>query len=220
MLSEQQEFDTPPPASGRFWLFLWAALLFGLVIAVVLSRQFGRGHALSPPNPDVGQKFERLHLEPLTGTDQPLSLDDLAGKVALINVWGTWCGPCVIEFPHLQELADHYQTEADFRFVSVSSSGGPGPDDADLAANTEAFMKEQQADFPTYADPRRETRNEIARVAGERGVPFPTTLILGRDGKVRALWFGYRDGLTTEMRDVIDAALHEKIGQQAVSVNP
>jgi len=212
MLSEQQEFDTPPPASGCFRLLLLSALLGGLVIAVVLSRQLGRGNALSPPHPAVGQRLERLHLEPLTGTDQPLALDDLAGKVALINLWGTWCGPCIIEFPHLKELADHYRSEADFRLVSIASSGGPGADDADLAVNTEAFLKEQQADFPTYADPRRETRNEIARVAGARDVPFPTTLILGRDGKVRALWFGYRDGLTTEMREVIDAALREKTG--------
>jgi len=213
MLSEQREFDTPPPpASGRFWLFFWAALLVALVIAVVLSRQFGRGHALSPPSPAVGQRLERLQLEPLTGTDQPLSLDDLAGKVTLINVWGTWCGPCVIEFPHLKELADHFKSEPDFRFVSISSSGGPGPDDADLAAKTQAFLREQQADLPTYADPRRETCNEIARIAGVSGVLYPTTLILGRDGKVRALWFGYRDGLTTEMRVVIDAALREKTG--------
>jgi len=212
MLTEQREFDTPPPPSGFFHLVLLSALLGGLVIAVVLSRQFGRSRAPSPPNPAVGQRLERLELEPLTGTDRPLSLDDLAGKVALINLWGTWCGPCVIEFPHLKELADHYRSEADFRFVSISSSGGPGADDADLAANTEAFLQEQQADFPTYADPRGETRNEIARVARERDVPFPTTLILGRDGKVRALWFGYRDGLTAEMREVIDAALREKAG--------
>lgn len=211
MLSEQREFDTPPPPSGRFRLVLLAALLFGLVIAVVLSRQLGKGNAPSPPHPAVGRTLERLRLEPLTGTDRPLSLDDLAGKVALINVWGTWCGPCIIEFPHLKELADHYRSEADFRFVSISSSG-PGADDADLAAHTEAFLKEQQADFPTYADPSWETRDAIARVAGERGVPYPTTLILGRDGKVRALWFGYRDGLTTEMRDVIDAALRAKPG--------
>ena len=212
MLSEQQEFDTPPPASGRFRLLLLAVLLVALMIAVVLSRQLGRNSAISAPHPAVGHRLERLHLEPLIGTDQPLSLGDLAGKVTLINVWGTWCGPCIIEFPHLKELAEHFRSEPDFRFVSISSSGGPGPDDADLAANTEAFLREQQADFPAYADPLRETCNEIARVAGVAGVPYPTTLILGRDGKVRALWFGYRDGLTTEMRDVIDAALRENTG--------
>jgi thiol-disulfide isomerase/thioredoxin len=219
MLSEQQEFDTPPPPSGRFWLLLLAVLFVGLAAAVFLSRQLGnRGtgdgtvDGWGPSHPAVGQKLERLNLEPLTGTTQPLALDDLAGKVALINVWGTWCGPCIIEFPHLKELVEHYRSEPDFRFVSISSDGGPGPDGADLATNTEAFLREQRADLPTYADPRRETCNEIARVAGEPRIPYPTSLILGRDGKVRALWFGYHDGLTSEMREVIDAALREKTG--------
>jgi len=215
MLSEQQEFDTPPPTSVRFWPLLLIVLLTGLVMAVFLSRRPGNSGASDgwgASHPAVGQKLERLNLEPLTGASQALTLDDLAGKVVLINVWGTWCGPCIIEFPHLKELAEHYQSEPDFRFVSISTDGGPGPDGDDLAANTEAFLREQQADFPTYADPRRETCNEIARVAGEPRIPYPTSLVLGRDGKVRALWFGYRDGLTSEMREVIDAALRETKG--------
>jgi hypothetical protein len=113
----------------------------------------------------------------------------------------------VDEFPHLVELAHDYRGKGDFRFVSVSCSGDG--DDTGLAKITAAFLKDQGADFPTYADPDFATRDAIARLAGERSVPYPTTLILGRDGRAKGLWFGYFDGLTDEMRGVIDAALAE-----------
>jgi hypothetical protein len=106
-------------------------------------------------------------------------------------------------------LAEHYQNEPDFRLVSISCTG-PGGDDEELADNTSRFLREQRADFPTYSDPQWTTRNEIARVTNERGVPYPTTVIVGRDGTIQALWFGYADGLTAEMRRVIDTALQAK----------
>ena len=208
MLSEQQEFATPPSSSGTLrWLLL--AVLALLTVMVVASRVWRSGQR-QPPHPAVGKKLEHLALQPLTGGEEPLVLDDLAGKVSLINIWGTWCGPCVIEFPHLVELEAHYRGQSDFRFVSVSCSGGR--DDSRLAKNTAAFLQAQQADFPTFADPTIETRDAIAKVAGEPRVPYPTTLILGRDGVIRGLWFGYDPEYIDEMREVIDAALAEKQG--------
>ncbi len=207
MLSEQREFDTPRPVSQVLhWIVL--AALIGLTVLLLISRQFrawGGRHSAEPPHPAVGQKLEHLALEPLTGASQALTLDDLAGKVVLINIWGTWCGPCRDEFPHLVELVEHYGDLADFRFVSVSCG-----DDASLAEFTAAFLKEMQADFPTYADPTQQTTDAIAQLAGQSAVP--TTLVVGRDGKVRGLWLGYRSGLTDEMRVVIDAALAAKPG--------
>jgi thiol-disulfide isomerase/thioredoxin len=212
MLSEQPEFETPRPVSQMLrWVVL--AVLLGLTIVILTSQQFRRPPVRGepePPHPAVGRKLEHLSLQPLTGGNEALGLEGLTGKVALINIWGTWCGPCVQEFPHLVELVEHYHDEPEFQFVSISCSHDG--DDSRLAADTEAFLKEQRASFLTFADPTRETRAAIAQLAGEPAVPYPTTLILGRDGKVRALWFGFREGLTSDMRAVIDAALAEKSG--------
>ena len=46
-------------------------------------------------------------------------LEDLRGKLLYIDVWATWCGPCIIEFPALKELVKEYD-EKDIEFVSVS----------------------------------------------------------------------------------------------------
>jgi thiol-disulfide isomerase/thioredoxin len=40
-------------------------------------------------------------------------------KAVLVNVWATWCGPCVEEFPHLVKLATKYQKDADVLFISA-----------------------------------------------------------------------------------------------------
>ena len=47
------------------------------------------------------------------------SLKDLTGKIVYIDVWATWCGPCIKEMPALKELVGHYKGK-DIEFVSIS----------------------------------------------------------------------------------------------------
>ena len=213
MSHDQLPVDRAPRASLGLRLIVLVAVLAAVVIALAILRQGGGdGGGMGLSHPAVGTKLERMSLKPLTGTTEPLSLGDLSGKVALINFWGPWCPPCLVEFPHLRDLAKHFEPQAGFRFVSISCSA-PGADDSGLAEETAAVLKDHEAAFATFADPNWETRQEIARVAGAKtGIPYPTTLVIGRDGKILALWFGYRHGLTSEMRDVIATALRETGG--------
>lgn len=57
----------------------------------------------------VGDAFESYKFTTLDG--QSISTDDLRGKALLINMWATWCGPCVGEMPELQELREAYGDE-------------------------------------------------------------------------------------------------------------
>jgi thiol-disulfide isomerase/thioredoxin len=207
MLSEQPEFETPPPRSRTPWVAGGIVLVAaGLLILAVR----GGGGMLELPrgdeHPAVGKQLTRLSLEPLTGSPPALSLDDLQGHVTLINFWGPWCQPCVMEFPHLKELVQHFGERRDFRFVSVSCANDEADNDS-LAAETQWFLKQQRADFPTYSDPSAKTRRRLIDVAGE--FAFPTTLIIGRDGGIRAMWVGYGPGLERQMREVLETAVAE-----------
>ena len=73
--------------------------------------------------PGVGMPLPFLELQPLTGTTEGVSLDATRGKVVIINYWGTWCPPCVMEFPHMVDLWEEFRGNPDFLFLSVSSSG-------------------------------------------------------------------------------------------------
>ena len=190
---------------------LWMVL--GVAVAVLFlfwaarnSRNGGEG---AESHPAVGRKVSVVELQPLTGEAEPVRLDDLQGKVSLINFWGPWCGPCVIEFPHLVELQQHYENREDFRFLSVSCSGGPG-DDRAMEESTAAFLAQQEADFPTYRDAEGVTRDHLADVADTGGFVYPTTVLLGRNLEIRALWLGYQDGYEDEMRRLVAAELERK----------
>jgi thiol-disulfide isomerase/thioredoxin len=209
MLSEQPEFETPPPRSRTPWVAVGIVLVAAglLLLAVrggVRMPELPRGDE----HPAVGQRLTRLSLEPLTGDAPPLSLGDLPGRVTLINLWGTWCQPCVMEFPHLKEIVRHFGAHDDFRFVSVSY----GSDDKDaLAAETRRFLQQQQAEFPTYADPGERTRRRLIDVAGQIG--FPTTVLIGRDGTIRAMWLGYGPGLERQMRELVERELAQPLSE-------
>jgi thiol-disulfide isomerase/thioredoxin len=200
MLSEQPEFDTLPP---RKPLWPWIALAGLLALVLIVWKAGGLRPAIDIADgvnhPAVGRTLEAFELQPLTGDPPPLGPADLAGQVTLINFWGPWCGPCQVEFPELYDLAQHLSDKPDFRFASVSCSGRLGTDELEGAESTEQFLREQRATLPTYRDAQAATRLALEQSGIVQNFAYPTTLLVGRDGTIRALWEGYREGLVDDM---------------------
>jgi len=65
---------------------------------------------------EVGDECPSMELD-LVLSDGTLSVEDLRGKVVVVNFWGTWCGPCKAELPHFEELAKEYEDYAAFYVV-------------------------------------------------------------------------------------------------------
>lgn len=55
----------------------------------------------------------------LTGEGEQITLADKRGKIVLVNFWATWCAPCVVEMPYLDELQARYGS-SDFEVVAIS----------------------------------------------------------------------------------------------------
>lgn len=207
MMSEHKELEAPR-SSPTPWIAGGVVLIAAGLLAVVVVSQ-GRGLVEEPPlpradeHPAVGKRLENVDLQPLTGGPEAISGAELSGHITLINFWGTWCPPCKIEFPHIKELEQHFRLNADFRFVSVSCADGAF--DKHLAEETADFLKQAQVEFPTFHDPDTVTRREIMRVVGE--FAYPTTLIIGRDGLIKAVWIGYAPGIEKQMREILDREL-------------
>lgn len=157
----------------------------------------------------VGMPLMTLELQPLTGATDGVSLDNLRGKVTLVNYWGPWCGFCVQEFPHLVELWDRNRGNPEFAFVSVSSSGSSDENVPELKRETEAFMKARGATFPTYVDPDGANRQLLASMIGG-GFGYPTTILLDRKGVIRAVWIGYESGYERQMEQLVSKLLADK----------
>jgi thiol-disulfide isomerase/thioredoxin len=137
-----------------------------------------------PPAPDISFS---------DAAGNSLSLADFRGKVVLLNLWATWCGPCVEEMPALDRLAASRPAE-DFAVVAVSMDRGG------MAVITPFLAEHGITTITPYLDPGGRA---IAAI-GARGLP--TSILIGRDGaeigrlEGAAAWDG------TDAKALIDAA--------------
>lgn len=115
---------------NRIWLFL------PVVLAVTLGVVFYWGLGEDPSELDsalVGDKVPSFELPLLRDPETMAGPTMLAGKVQLLNVWGTWCAACRVEHPHLNRLAEqgvpivglNYKDERDAALEWLRERGNP-----------------------------------------------------------------------------------------------
>jgi thiol-disulfide isomerase/thioredoxin len=124
---------------------------------------------------------------------------DYKGKVLIVDLWATWCGPCRQEIPHLIELANQYKTEG------VEVLGLTNEDPTADALKVREFSKQFKINYPIgWAD--QELAVGIMRMAGRPGIP--QTLIIGRDGRVRNHFVGFSPAISLpQMKAALDEAV-------------
>jgi peroxiredoxin len=116
----------------------------------------------------------------LPSLDGPnLRLAEQRGRVVMINFWATWCGPCRIEMPHLSRLYDKYR-DAGFTVLAVNIDEEP--------RKAAALAKQLGMRFPVLLD----TDKKVSRLYDLS--TMPSTVLVDRDGRVRYVHRGYRDG--------------------------
>ena len=112
-----------------------------------------------------------------------ISLSDYRGKLVLLNVWATWCAPCVAEMPSMEKLYRELKGE-DFELVAVSI------DETGAEAVT-PFMKNHKLSFPVLLD----TRGDIKSLYQVTGIP--ESFIIDKNGMIVEKIVGPRDWATT-----------------------
>jgi peroxiredoxin/Flp pilus assembly protein TadD len=140
--------------------------------------KYVREKATVPP----GKKAPNFELEDTDGNDVKLS--DFAGKLVVLNVWATWCGPCRNEMPDFAAFYDEYKD----RGVVVLGVSVDEDMDADELAEAAA---EFGANYPILQGDEEVSENYIAKA----GV-IPETYIIGSDGKVLDFISGMTDRMT------------------------
>jgi thiol-disulfide isomerase/thioredoxin len=120
-----------------------------------------------------------------------LSLSEQKGKVVLVDLWATWCAPCIKELPHLQALSEKYGA-GDFVMLGVVLESGD-------VEEIQAFIAEKEIRYP--------------QVLGEEGTkesfgPFlgyPTKYLIDRDGRVVKRYFGMvGDELAADIETLVE----------------
>lgn len=108
-------------------------------------------------------------------------LSDYKGKTVFINFWATWCPPCRMEMPHIEELYKEYNYNKDD--IIILGIANPGGQEKDING-IKNFLDENNYTFPVVFDERGDmfSRYNINS--------FPTTFMINKDGKI----FGYVSG--------------------------
>ena len=147
-----------------------------------------------------GQAAPDFNLKTLDGKDVKLSA--LKGKVVLIDFWATWCPPCVKGLPHVNEIAQKKElTDKGLVVLAVNVQ--------EKAATVQKFMEAKKLSLtvPLDADGKA---SEAYLVQG-----IPTTLVVGRDGKISEVFVGLPPKITA-IDDAVTKALDVK---EAASAN-
>lgn len=163
----------------RAWLILGGVgmlVLLGVVILITTPSQT----TLPRPAPDF--------LLPDMG-GQAVRLSQLKGKVVLLNIWATWCGPCRKEMPTMEALARRLSGE-DFVLLAVSQ-------DVDGAVTVKPYLQEGGYTFPVLLD----VQGEVGRKYGVTG--YPETFVIDRQGQVVYHHIGYNDWAQSQVEETL-----------------
>lgn len=197
---------THEPGGTRWSLLVAFAIMAGLGFLIVYSRFLERARQLGVEHPGVGAALSRVQLEPFLQTDQPVTRDDLLGRVTLLNFWGPWCPPCRLEMPHLAEIERTYRSDDQFLFLSVACGTWVYPDLDAMRTETERYYSRSKLEFPVYVDPEFVTRTALETDIGmaPETINYPTTVLVDQDGVVAAIWEGYSDDVPAQIVASID----------------
>jgi len=207
--SEEPSRDEPrtpgrPHRLGRSAILV-TAIALPLVFAVfVVNSFFGRGAGIDSPGIGAADFTARGAPEARPAPNFTLSLlsgegsvrlDDFAGKILVLNVWASWCGPCRQEAPLLEGLWHRYRPLG-VRFLGV--------DHMDGRAAGMAFQRQFAITYPSVFDPG----GTLARRYGAVGIP--TTLVIDRTGAIVYRFLGRLRG--PDLAGILDEVLKRGSG--------
>ena len=167
-----------PSSKPRSWsvTLLWLAPF--LALAIIVAYGWWTRPAPEPDfGPRVGQPLADFTLPDMNG--EPVHLAALRGKVVFINVWTTWCPPCVEEMPTIQRLYEQMHPEG-LVVLAINM-------DALGRQTVEPFLDRRRLTFPVLLDPESQTER-LYRTAG-----VPESFIVDKAGLLVEKIVGPRD---------------------------
>jgi peroxiredoxin len=151
---------------------------------------------------DVGSRAPDYVARTLDG--DTVSLSSFAGEVVVLNIWATWCRPCVVEMPALQRLHEELADDG-LRVVAVSVDAAPGVVGSfgEPGGDVRAFVESLGLTFTVLHDPstRIESRYQVNGL--------PTTYVIDREGRIQRKVMGARDWDQPPLSDQIRQLLED-----------
>ncbi|UCF90067.1 MAG: TlpA family protein disulfide reductase [Desulfobacterales bacterium] len=178
----------------KFNYRLGILVFFAVTIFLVLFSLWQNDSILKtgdPTQPAVGLPAPDFTFPELSG--KMISLSDYKGQVVLVNIWATWCPPCVAEMPSMERLYQELQNEK-FAILAVSI-------DAKGSQIVAPFMKKYKLTFPALIDAEGKMKTTY------KATGVPESFIIDQNGILIKKIIGPRDWAAPEIfrffRDLI-----------------
>jgi thiol-disulfide isomerase/thioredoxin len=158
--------------------------------------------ANAPAQPSGPLPASVLNTELKDINGKTFKLSDYSGKVVLVNLWATWCGPCRVEIPELIKLSDEYKARG-FELVGLTNEDPVGD-----AAAVKDFVAKQNI---TYRVGWGNQSFALGLMQGNVRNVIPQSFVIAGDGRVVLHTTGFNPTTTPQkLRQAIEQALNSK----------
>jgi thiol-disulfide isomerase/thioredoxin len=182
--------------------------LASVVAIVVAAVGVGGCTSTSPTNGNPSRVVTRTDeplpvLEGRTLDGKEISTRDFAGRVLVLNVWASWCGPCTAEQPALARLANRYEDDG-VSFLGINH--------ANEKREAIAWAENYDVPYPSLHDPN-------GAFADDLGYPYlPDTFVVDASGTLRVKIFGETN--EQELGQLIDEVLADQATSASTATAP
>jgi peroxiredoxin len=163
-----------------------ALILVGAVLYVFAAPSYRQGEPSL-----AGRRAQDFALQ-IPGASH---LSDLRGKVVVLNLWASWCPPCLDEVQSLNRLQEE-----------IGPRGGVvlGVSEDEDAAAYDKFLRDNHVVFPTHRDPTKKIKENYGTVL------IPDTYLIDRQGRLARKIVGPQDWQSPEVMSSIEVLLNQK----------
>jgi len=147
--------------------------------------------------PPLGEKVASADMKHLDGTTSKVS--DRKGKVVLLNMWATWCGPCRAEMPSLVRMQDEYR-DRDFEVIGLNS-------DDETVEQINKFAADMKLNYTiVWAD--TSMQSELLKISKFGGIP--QSFLIDRNGHLRGVFTGASPSAIKKMEEMVAEVVAEE----------
>jgi cytochrome c biogenesis protein CcmG, thiol:disulfide interchange protein DsbE len=170
----------------------------GLLLIYAVRQMLG--NELAPVG--VGVEAPAFSAVTIDSAPREKSLADYKGQVVMVNLWATWCLPCRVEMPSIEQLHKAYGPQG-LKVIAISV------DDPHTEPQIRDFVKQYGITFQVLHDTTGQD-GVISQAYQTTG--YPETIIIGRDGLIRKKLIGASDWNSPVNRGLVERLLAEKAG--------
>ena len=147
--------------------------------------------------PPLAEKAANAEMKNLDGSTSKVA--DFKGKVLLLNMWATWCGPCRAEMPALVKMQDEHRDKG-FEIIGLNT------DDGDTKEMIDKFAEEMNLNYKLVWAPT-DQQAALLKISNFDGIP--QSFVIDRDGKLRGVFRGGGKAEIQKMEELVAKVVSE-----------